>query len=301
MGYVTISEGFRIGASNGIPACTAADLANPGQAVCALPDEVQYHPDTTTNYEVGIRSQWLDRRLTFNGALYYIDWKDPQLASVTALWRAADREERQRRREQGYRVVVRCEGHAPDDRGLQLRAHDGRALGRSAFRATRVRAAGLRAESEPNTIYTDGQPGDRLPGSPQDQGTVRFGYDLPLSAGRNIDFNYGVSAIGNVITTIGERAGGQQLGGYAVHSASAILRGDALDCRPAMRRTCSTSSRSPACARDSRFVQTVTDVNGDPVHVRSYAEELLRPREIGLKFSVLARPVTSAIIRRHDR
>ena len=83
MGYVTISEGFRIGASNGIPPCTAADLADPGQALCALPDEVQYHPDTTTNYEIGIHSQWLDRRLTFNGALYYIDWKDPQLAAIT--------------------------------------------------------------------------------------------------------------------------------------------------------------------------------------------------------------------------
>jgi hypothetical protein len=33
------------------------------------------------------------------------------------------------------------------------------------------------------------------------------------------------------------------------------------------------------------FVQTVTDINGDPVHVRSYAEEMLRPREIGLKFT----------------
>jgi hypothetical protein len=33
------------------------------------------------------------------------------------------------------------------------------------------------------------------------------------------------------------------------------------------------------------FVQTVTDINGDPVHVRSYAEEILRPRELGLKFT----------------
>jgi hypothetical protein len=32
-------------------------------------------------------------------------------------------------------------------------------------------------------------------------------------------------------------------------------------------------------------VQTVADINGDPVHVRAYAEEMLRPREIGLKFT----------------
>ena len=83
MGYVTISEGFRIGGSNGIAACTADDLASGGQVLCAMPHEVQYFPDTTTNYEVGVRSQWLDRRLTLNGALYYIDWKDPQLATLT--------------------------------------------------------------------------------------------------------------------------------------------------------------------------------------------------------------------------
>ena len=53
------------------------------QIICALPDEFQYFPDTTTNYEVGLRSQWADGRLTLNGALYYIDWQDPQLASVT--------------------------------------------------------------------------------------------------------------------------------------------------------------------------------------------------------------------------
>jgi iron complex outermembrane recepter protein len=33
------------------------------------------------------------------------------------------------------------------------------------------------------------------------------------------------------------------------------------------------------------FVQTVADENGDPVHVRSYSENVLRPREIGLRFT----------------
>ncbi len=33
------------------------------------------------------------------------------------------------------------------------------------------------------------------------------------------------------------------------------------------------------------FIQTVADENGDPVRVRSYMEDVLRPREIGLRFS----------------
>ena len=34
--------------------------------VCGQPNELLYTPDKTTNYEVGLKTQWLDRRLTFN-------------------------------------------------------------------------------------------------------------------------------------------------------------------------------------------------------------------------------------------
>ncbi len=61
----------------------AAPGTDDQQTVCATPDEIQYFPDTTTNYEVGVRTQWLDNRLTVNGAVYYIDWQDPQLTSTT--------------------------------------------------------------------------------------------------------------------------------------------------------------------------------------------------------------------------
>ena len=33
------------------------------------------------------------------------------------------------------------------------------------------------------------------------------------------------------------------------------------------------------------FVQTVADENGDPVRVRYYGHNVLRPREVGIKFS----------------
>ncbi|MCB1641103.1 MAG: hypothetical protein KDI37_05170, partial [Xanthomonadales bacterium] len=37
--------------------------------------------------------------------------------------------------------------------------------------------------------------------------------------------------------------------------------------------------------RSSRaFIQTVSDENGDPVTVRRYYQDVLRPREIGLRF-----------------
>ena len=33
------------------------------------------------------------------------------------------------------------------------------------------------------------------------------------------------------------------------------------------------------------FLQSVTDENGDPVRVRAYAEQMVRPREIGVRFT----------------
>ena len=38
-----------------------------------------YAPDTLVNNEIGWKTQWFDRRLEFNGALYQEDWKDVQV------------------------------------------------------------------------------------------------------------------------------------------------------------------------------------------------------------------------------
>ena len=37
-----------------------------------------FDPETNVTWELGLKSEWLDRRLRFNGAAYYIDWQDIQ-------------------------------------------------------------------------------------------------------------------------------------------------------------------------------------------------------------------------------
>lgn len=39
-----------------------------------------YNPEYTWNYELALRSQFLDHRLTVNANIYYIDWKDQQVS-----------------------------------------------------------------------------------------------------------------------------------------------------------------------------------------------------------------------------
>ena len=56
---------------------------NPGSAfaVPPIPDS-EYQSDTLWNYEVGMRSTWLENRLLFNAVGYFIDWSDLQLATT---------------------------------------------------------------------------------------------------------------------------------------------------------------------------------------------------------------------------
>jgi iron complex outermembrane receptor protein len=281
LGYFTISEGYRFGAANGIAACP--DPLPPNQNICALPDEFQYFPDTTTNYEIGLRSQWLDNRLTLNGALYYIDWQDPQLTSATV---------------NGSQPITK-NGEGAETSGIELgldasvtdRFNIGLSYSHSKAELTEVAPSLVRCFEPPGfgscaaQEFIDGQPGDRLPGSPQDQATVYLGYDFTLSSNWDLTLNYGVSAVGDIITTTGLRGGGETLGGFSLHNASAVFSGNgpwefAIYAQNLLDKYAVTGVRS----RRS-FIQTVADENGDPVRVRSYAQQMVRPREIGLRFS----------------
>jgi outer membrane receptor protein involved in Fe transport len=283
MGYVTISEGYRIGASNGVGACSGP---NTTQTVCALPDEVQYFPDKTTNYEVGVRSQWLEKRLTLNGALYHIDWQDPQLASATVIGAQPITKNGKGARTQG--VEISLDMQATDRLDLNFSfSHTQAELSEDAARILRVfepPGFGPYAADPLGPVYIDGRAGDRLPGSPKNQGAVDVSYNLPLRNRWGLEMNYGIAAIGDVITKIGLRSDGERLPGYAVHYGSVVLHGGpwtvGLYGQNLFNKYAVTGVRS---IRD--FAQTVADENGDPVTVRSYAQQMLRPREIGLRFS----------------
>jgi iron complex outermembrane recepter protein len=67
--YATASQGFRRGGTNG--------FRNVGARVVS-PDVQAFKPDSTTNYEVGLKGFFADRRVYLQANLYQIDWKDVQ-------------------------------------------------------------------------------------------------------------------------------------------------------------------------------------------------------------------------------
>jgi outer membrane receptor protein involved in Fe transport len=86
--YYTWSQGFRPGGFNrGSHLINHTDAVingvNPLGAVNGALYSYQtpqsYAPDTLVNNEIGWKTQWFDKRLQFNGAVYQEDWKDVQV------------------------------------------------------------------------------------------------------------------------------------------------------------------------------------------------------------------------------
>jgi len=65
--YAQFSEGFRPGFGNA-----------PLPSECPSTYTLEVKPDSIKNYELGAKTDWLDRRLTVNGAVYRINWNNIQ-------------------------------------------------------------------------------------------------------------------------------------------------------------------------------------------------------------------------------
>ncbi|HTV52902.1 MAG TPA: TonB-dependent receptor [Steroidobacteraceae bacterium] len=75
LAYYTWSQGFRPGAFNRNSGCYIPDSS--GVALYCSP--LAYKPDNLTNDELGWKTEWLDHRVQWNGAVYQENWDDVQV------------------------------------------------------------------------------------------------------------------------------------------------------------------------------------------------------------------------------
>jgi iron complex outermembrane recepter protein len=74
--YYTWSQGFRPGAFNRNAACYIPDAGGTPQYCSPL----AYASDDLTNNELGLKTEWFERRLQLNAAAYQEDWKNVQVS-----------------------------------------------------------------------------------------------------------------------------------------------------------------------------------------------------------------------------
>jgi iron complex outermembrane recepter protein len=77
--YATVAKGFRPGAGNvPVPTSGGASCASSLAALGLANAPSQYAPDSVWSYEFGSKLQFLERRLTLDGAIYYENWSGVQ-------------------------------------------------------------------------------------------------------------------------------------------------------------------------------------------------------------------------------
>jgi iron complex outermembrane receptor protein len=226
--YFTRSEGYRIGASNGLGPCPAYDpLATqgacglaPGQQYGPLPtdiaqfDERQYGPDRTVNWELGAKTTLLDGAMTLNGAIFLVEWQDPQVSSASV----------------NANIPITVNADGAESRGIELQAawqmtEYLSVRGSYSFTQTELTADVpflVRTITTPGfgTAFEDGRAGDRLPGSPETQFSLFGSYEQPLQNGNTLRYNLGFSYQGDILTRTGGRGSSVTLDSYTLANGS---------------------------------------------------------------------------------
>jgi outer membrane receptor protein involved in Fe transport len=107
-----------------------------------------------------------------------------------------------------------------------------------------------------------------------------------MSNGLDLDFSYGMTFSGDVLTRTGGRGGGVTLPAYQIHNASVRLSQPGADWAVTAYvdnvwdEYAETGARSTPLAN-----QVLADENGDPVYARNFFTNVLPPRKFGVRFT----------------
>lgn len=264
MVYATYSTGYRIGGVNRHPPCVLP--LEPGQNVCALPDELIYGPDKTKNKEIGVRFSLFDRRLVGSVAGYHIDWDGIQVGSQTV----------------NGALGITVNGAKAVSKGVEL-SFTGRPVSALEISGTYSYNDVHLTDVAPGVIVTthhgrfDGEPGDRLPGTPKNAGTIGATYTVPFDSGADLKLNWTAVYRGNVVTRIGARGFGEKLPSYTLHRASITYGMDDWE----VSLFANNIFDNYAVTSVGQSTEQI-GVN-DGVALRYYSHAVVRPRTVGIE------------------
>lgn len=257
--YATISEGFRLGGVNPIAPCP--DPIPPNQNVCAGPTEISFTSDTTTNYEIGLRSEPGESGI-LNASIYFLEWNDTRIGTFTAV---------------GGQPIDSNVGTA-ESYGFELAGQYNitsnlMVLGTYAWNRSELTEE-VEESLEGETVFD----GDRLPGTPEHTVFLGARYGFDLNDGSTVDLDWSMTANSDVITKIGERANGETLDGFSIHNVSATWEKGAYSVQLYGNNVFDKYAVT-GVRRDRGLIR---DVEGVPL--RRYFQNMIRPREVGINF-----------------
>jgi outer membrane receptor protein involved in Fe transport len=262
--YFTWSQGFRRGGANSFV------IEGPVEEPTSL---LTYKPDTTDNYEIGLKGTW--RGLYYSGDVFYIDWSNPQIDLLTPYNLTSVVVNAKAATSKGFEVEL--SGPIPyGPHGLSF------SLGLAYAQARLSQDFGLPAGSGVGTIIQDaivGKSGDRLPGAPDFSGSLNASYQLDLEPGP-LTFSLGAdyrSSIINVLPSINPNTPATTTPGYAIMHGSITF--EHKDWEFELFSTNLTDSHIVL----STSLRTLASYDTVGSWGNSYA--IARPREVGIKLT----------------
>jgi len=195
MVYARLASGYRAG--------------GPNAACQQLHYQCQYDPDKTRDYELGLKGDFLEHRLTVDSSLYYIDWSDIQ---VTALANGT-----------GNNYLTN--GGKAKSEGIEL-STSVRPVSGLTLNAWFVWNEAVLTSAFPAASTVGADPGDALPYSSRISGNVSLNEEFPIS-GQLSGFAGGVvSYVDHRLSIFTSGAPRQYLPAYAKADLRAGLKYD---------------------------------------------------------------------------
>ncbi|MFW7267916.1 TonB-dependent receptor [Gluconacetobacter sp. Hr-1-5] len=264
MAYFTYSTGYRLGGANRVAPCVLPMDPNT-QHACALPNEVAYKPDTTNNTELGIRGNFFHRRLMFTLAGYNIDWSSIQVPGQTVYGN----------------VGITKNGSKAVSRGFDATASV-RVTKNLTISANYSYDDAHLTASAPGLVTNvlgsyDGKPGDRLPGSMKNSGSIIANYTYPIDENRNVQFNWATNYTGSIYSRVGLIGYGTRMPSYVTHRVSVTYNTRKWSADLFVNNL-TNQYAATAVSEDSSSIRS-----RDNVVERYYSYSVLTPRTFGLE------------------
>jgi len=168
MVYARLASGYQPGGAN-----VAAGIGTP----------TQFTPGKTQNYEIGAKGDFLNRRLSIDASLYYIDWKDLQITLTVP--------------QTGFSYVGNAGNAKSEGAEFSIEAKPLQGLTVAAW-VTYTDAVLTQAFPANSTTY--GPVGSRLPYSSRLSGHLSLDEEFPLS-------NRVTGFVGGAVSYVGDRVG----------------------------------------------------------------------------------------------
>lgn len=238
--YARIAKGYRPGGPNAVSPLAPAGVPR------------QFGPDTATNYELGLKTQTADRRLSAEISAFLVDWKNIQLLA------------------QVENFGVNTNGGSARSKGIEATV-DFKPIRHLTLYANGAYVdAYLTKDADP--VFVGGLKGDPLPYSPKWHSTIGAEYESPLSA--TITGRAGISwqYTGSRRSDFNPAAGQSKLGDFSQIDAHAGVEVGRF--------------------RVDAFVHNLTDARGivnlgiGSARAGNFAAAVIRPRSFGLTLSV---------------